>query len=696
MWPNRQGEDALTREQLIAMQQRLRLLAEVTRTFAEATVDVDRLLALVARRIAEVIGDTCTVMILDPSRRALERVAAHDPDPDALARSLAMSGAPLLLEAHAIPRSVIQSGEPMRIARMEQDHLGPAQTSTEVQAFVRARGIHSMVFVPLRGRTHVLGLLVLSRHRPDRPEYDEHDVDLACALADHAALAIENARAFASELAARRAAEQAAAESREFFEGSQIPKFAFAVEGERIVAVNDAALRLYGYTREEFLTLDVDQLRAPHDAAQLRARNQAAGDRPVVGPGRHRRKDGSMIDVEGSSHLATYAGRQTRFVSVNDVTERNRALAALAELRETMATESKFRAFIELAPDAIVIVDREGRIVLVNYRTETMFGYPRAELLGQPIELLVPLRARPGHDAQVARAFEDPTLRSIRPELMPTGLRKDGSEFPIEVSLGPLSTDQGLLVNAVIRDVTDRKQIEAALVAANHELEAFSYSVAHDLRSPLRAMSGFASLLLEEHAADLDEEGRHWLVQIVQGAGKLGELVDALLSLARLSRSEVKLTRIDLSALARSVATEQALRDPDHRVAVEIAAGLVAEADPRLARVLLENLLANARKFSAQAADPRIEVGQQRGDRRAFFVRDNGAGFDMAYATKLFAPFQRLHATREFPGSGIGLATVQRIVRRHGGEIWAEGEVGKGATFWFELPARPLQELGQP
>ena len=225
------------------------------------------------------------------------------------------------------------------------------------------------------------------------------------------------------------------------------------------------------------------------------------------------------------------------------------------------------------------------------------------------------------------------------------------------------------------------------LAAANKELEAFSYSVSHDLRAPLRAIDGFSKVLLTNYAVSLDDRGRHYLDRVRAGTQRMSELIDDLLALARLSRKELVRRPVDVTELAERVAAELARREPARVTAVAIENGLAAEADPQLLTIVLENLLGNAWKFTGKAADGRIEVSRHRngGTEDVFAIRDNGAGFDMAYADKLFGAFQRLHLDTDFEGTGIGLVTVQRIVSRHGGRVWAEGEVGKGATFYFTL-----------
>jgi light-regulated signal transduction histidine kinase (bacteriophytochrome) len=235
---------------------------------------------------------------------------------------------------------------------------------------------------------------------------------------------------------------------------------------------------------------------------------------------------------------------------------------------------------------------------------------------------------------------------------------------------------------------SDLDQKHRDLAAVNKELEAFSYSVSHDLRAPLRSIDGYSQALLEDYEERLDEQGKRYLRQVRESAQHMADLIEGLLALARVSRSELHREVVDLSRLARDIGGR--LQDADsasaRRVEFQVEEGLCAQGDNRLLGNVLDNLLGNAWKFTSKRPLARIEVGKSlEGESPAFFVRDNGAGFDMAYADKLFGTFQRLHSTTEFEGHGIGLATVQRIVQRHGGRIWAEGQVGVGAMFHFTL-----------
>ena len=247
----------------------------------------------------------------------------------------------------------------------------------------------------------------------------------------------------------------------------------------------------------------------------------------------------------------------------------------------------------------------------------------------------------------------------------------------------------------IVQDITEHKRsdmelqaLNQKLTAANKELESFSCSVAHDLRSPLRAIDGFSQALLEDYSASLDAQGREYLARAREGVQRMAQMIDDLLKLARLGYAPMVSQAVDLSVLAGEAAAELRKSQPGREAEFVLAPGLVAAGDPVLLRSVMRNLLDNAWKFTAKKPRARIEFGAVEVDgARAFFVRDDGAGFDMAYAAKLFGTFQRLHTVTEFPGTGIGLATVRRIIQRHGGRVWAEGAVGQGATFYFTLPA---------
>jgi len=371
-----------------------------------------------------------------------------------------------------------------------------------------------------------------------------------------------------------------------------------------------------------------------------------------------------------------------------DLTERQRAAEALRD------SEERFRTLAVTANDAIVSADSRGHITYFNPGAERIFGYSPAEVNGAPLTVLMPERLQEAHRAGLARYAATGEARVVGRTLELVGRRRDGTEFPLELSLASGKRGGNFAFTGIIRDITERKRADetlrrhtAQLEAANAELDAFAYSVSHDLRAPLRSIDGFSQAVLEDYADRLDPQGVDYLRRVRAATQRMAALIDDLLNLARVSRSPMTIGAVDVSALAADLAAELANGDAARRVELVIAPGLVARADAGLMRVVLQNLLGNAWKFTSRRPDARIEVGCVSVDgERAYYVRDNGAGFDMAYAANLFGAFQRLHRTAEFPGTGVGLATVQRIIHRHGGRVWAEAAIDRGATFYFTLP----------
>ncbi|RPJ28384.1 MAG: PAS domain-containing sensor histidine kinase [Chloroflexi bacterium] len=460
-----------------------------------------------------------------------------------------------------------------------------------------------------------------------------------------------------------------------------------------IVMVNAQTEKLFGYTREELLGKHVELLVPerfrdihPFHRSQYRKNERLrpmGADLDLYA----RRKDGSEFPVEISLSPMTTEEDDLIITAIRDITARKHA-------------EAQFRSLLESAPDAMIVVDQRGVIRLVNSQTEKVFGYDRLEIIGQPIELLIPKRFRKRHSKHREGYYDEHPVRPMGMGLDLYGLRRNGTEFPVEISLSPLETESGLLVSAAIRDVTQRKRMEedvqklnedlkqraAQLEAANKELEAFSYSVSHDLRAPLRSIDGFSHALLDDYSEQLPEEGRGYLERIRAAAQRMAVLIDDLLNLSRVTRTQLQPKFINLSHMAEEIA--QSLREsrPNPQATFSITPDLMVDGDPHLLHIVLVNLLSNAWKFSSKQERPVIEFGQKAHTKeRTFYVRDNGVGFDMAYVDKLFGVFQRLHSISEFPGTGVGLATVQRIIAIHGGRIWAESAEGKGATFYFTL-----------
>ena len=414
-----------------------------------------------------------------------------------------------------------------------------------------------------------------------------------------------------------------------------------------------------------------------------------------------RRADDSEFFAEYWAHVMRREGKiEGAVVTFVDISERKRAEQELKKHREnleelvTLRTETVKEQALILSQihDSVVATDLDGVVTSWNHGAERIFGYSADEALGRHIsflyppeehgtlatQIIAPLKAKGSHDIEI----------KVR--------RKNGEDFFGHVSLSMLYDTNGKPKGMVgyTTDITARKNAEKLaerhseeLAALNHELEAFSYSVSHDLRAPLRSIDGFSLALLEDYADKLDATGKDYLRRVRAGTQRMARLIDDLLELSRMTRSKMHLEKTDLGKIAHEIVDNLKQSDPARQVDVDIQPQLQAYADLGLMRVALENLLGNAWKYSNNQTNAQIQFGARQEDHQTiYFVRDNGVGFDMQHAGKLFGAFQRLHRADQFEGNGIGLATVQRIIHRHGGKIWAQSEPDKGATFYFTLP----------
>lgn len=467
--------------------------------------------------------------------------------------------------------------------------------------------------------------------------------------------------------------------------------------------VNPACVRMLGYADSQaLLGKDMHALihyarpgGTPYPVAECPIYQAIRTDTPV------HVDDEVLWRADGSSFAAEYWSHPMRrddkpvgaVVTFLDITARKQAETQLLE------SEARTRAILAAAMDAIIIIDASGTIESLNAAAEKLFGYTVLEMVGQNVKMLMPEPYKTEHDGYLHNYTATGVSKIIGIGREVTGLRKNGQTFPMDLAVSEVQTGGRRLFTGIVRDITARKQAETSIQAlnaellvnaeqlqqSNRELEAFSYSISHDLRAPLRHIDGYARMLQEDAGELLDPDMRRYLDTISDSARQMGALIDDLLAFSRLGRKPVERTEVDMYALVERVVHEVG---GDGRVSVGTLP--TVHADPALLRQVWVNLLSNALKYSAPRGDAaRIEVSGECADGVARYrVRDNGVGFDMRYADKLFGVFQRLHSQDEFEGTGVGLAIVQRIVTRHGGTIGAQAEPGRGATFTFELPIR--------
>ena len=579
--------------------------------------------------------------------------------------------------------------------------------------------------------------------------------------------------------------------------------------------VNDAFTKLTGFSKDELIGHTSAELGMVMDVSK---REKVLQEVREVGSAKNfeiavRDKSGKTLEILASIETILLQGEKYALNIIYDISEQKKA-------------EQKFRGLLESAPDAMIIVNEKGEIVLVNHQTETLFGYKKEELFKQQVEILIPANLSQKHSGHRLNYFKNPIVRSMGTGLELFAVRKDGTRFPVEISLSPLETTEGTLVSAAIRDITDRKQAEALiqkqsqdiqdfidsmstmcakittdgrllmvnkiairasgmsleqlmktnflegkwwsynpevharihnafkkacsgmainydeniflfgqvvpinlslmpilgldgnvdyivaegrditsiksaeaalqkrtneLEQANRELEAFSYSVSHDLRAPLRIIDGYTEIMVNDYSSNMDDEGKKLFGVIRENTSKMGQLIDDLLNLSRLGRKELVIQQVDMKKMVESVAAEQASSKNKH-VILEIGELSDAHGDRNLLRQVWVNLISNAEKYSRSREKPLIRIDSfVNAQEIVYSIKDNGAGFNMKYADKLFGVFQRLHKMTEYEGTGVGLALVHRIISRHGGRVWAEAEVNKGATFYFSLPIQQTE-----
>ena len=362
-------------------------------------------------------------------------------------------------------------------------------------------------------------------------------------------------------------------------------------------------------------------------------------------------------------------------------------------IAELELAQKKFKGLLESAPDAIVIVDKSGIVKLVNSQTEKLFGFKREEILERPVEMLIPFRFEEGHRGHRAHYFHNPKTRNMGEGMELFGRKNDGSEFPVEISLSPLDTDEGLLVSAAIRDITERKRIEAQLKAYNRELEVknteleqFAYVASHDLQEPLRTVSSFVELLEKEHEGRFNKAERQYMDYIIESAHRMKGLIKDLLEYSRIGRNK-DLEKVDCNIVMNEVIADlDATIKASHAVITTGKLPVLVDYETDI-KLLFQNLVNNAIKFRKRGSIPHVQVAaEQLNGSWKFSVKDNGIGISPKYFERIFIIFQRLHNRKEYEGTGIGLAHCKKIIEMRHGSIWVESEEGKGSTFYFTYP----------
>jgi PAS domain S-box-containing protein len=598
-----------------------------------------------------------------------------------------------------------------RLADVRKD-IGPGAEDWATQA-----GAESVLIVPIVSPSRAWGLLIVAlRHSP---LFVEDDLELLTLLAGQSAIVLDHGALLEELKTANQSLEQRVSErtlelekinqelqsSEERYrntldtmlEGAQIIGFDW-----RYLYVNEMAAEQGRQSKENLLGRTMMEMYPGIENTEafvvfercMKDRVPQQMENEFIYP------DGS----KGWFELNIHPVPEGIFILSMDISERKRAQQVLEKageeleqlVKERTAALSEANALLQTMmdnmPDHIYFKDSDSRFIRNSRSQAKMMGYDPADVVGK-----TDFDFFQGEHAQRSFDEEQKVIKSGQPlvNIEERVVWPDGRVTWVSTTKLPLrdAKDQVTGTFGISRDITERKQAEEALEksnvqleAANRELESFSYSVSHDLRAPLRSIDGFSQALLEDYGDKIPQEGRNYLERARAAAQRMAELIDDILALSRVSRAPVQRGTVDLSALAQGILSDLQNSDPDRRVSMVITPNMLVEGDQNLLRIALQNLLANAWKFTSKKADARIEFDvQNESGERTFLIRDNGSGFDMNYANKLFGAFQRLHSADEFPGTGIGLATVQRVFHKHGGRVWAEGVVDQGATFYFTV-----------
>ncbi|TVM04214.1 MAG: hypothetical protein CV087_00795 [Candidatus Brocadia sp. WS118] len=500
-------------------------------------------------------------------------------------------------------------------------------------------------------------------------------------------------------------------------------------ETKRFYTGNTAICQMLGRSAEEIKNLGIVDIHPKKDLPFVleQFEKQAKGETTLANDIPVQRKDGTVFYADINTSRVTFDGKTYLMGIFRDITARKKIEDTLRVINDSLeqriaertavlvkvnkelkvkiaerrrAEEELRKLFnaVEQSPCSVVITDVQGKIEYVNPKFSRVTGYAPEEVIGQNPRIL---KSDEKPSGEYKRLWDTITSGGEW-EGEFHNRRKNGELYWEYASISPIRNPEGVITHfvAIKEDITERKRTEEELkmqrdhleyltnrlTASNKELEAFCYSVSHDLRAPLRGIDGFSKALLEDYSDQLDAQGKNYLQRVCAASKYMGQLIDDLLNLSRITRGEMSCKKVDLSALAKAIALELQETEPERQSEFIIAEKLVVNGSPNLLQIALKNLLSNAWKFTRKRPRAVIELGmKQHNGKPVYFVRDNGAGFDMAYVNKLFGAFQRLHPKTDFEGTGIGLATVQRIIHRHGGQIWGEGAVDQGATFFFTI-----------
>lgn len=483
------------------------------------------------------------------------------------------------------------------------------------------------------------------------------------------------------------------------FENNPAPMLVYERKTLNFISVNEAFLRHYGYKKEQILNMKLPDIYPDYQRKPIIELANKLTGHAYAGEWKHLKSDGTVIDIIATSHDIVFNQKNCRIAVVYDITERNNAEKALSE------SEEKYRTLFESANDAIMLMEGES-FIDCNNKTLEIFDAKRDLIIGaNPADFSPEYQQDGVKSAEEARIFINKAINGTPQFFEWIHKRPDGKLFDAEVSLNSIIIEGKKILQAIVRDITERKSIEERirklneeleervkvrtiqLENINDELEAFAYSVSHDLRAPLRAISGFSKLLNEEFSEKLNDEGKEYLTDIMGNSVRMADLIDDLLELSRYGRKKIEKSEIKMKELFISLFEDEKEHSSNKNIALKIMNIPNAMGDYSLIKQVALNLISNALKFSSKNPEAVVEIGANITDNECvYYVKDNGVGFNMKYVHKLFGVFQRLHNIDEFEGTGVGLAIIKRIVNKHNGRVWAESELGKGATFYFSLP----------